>query len=236
MERLFSSILANPKSVRPVSTNSISNSANKQRVRCSLCDSLLKASTSHRYLLIGKSIHDSLDKNITYGEFCKRYLSESCDSNKFHMLCPKCCHNLQHIYSLHKDAEQLTEKIRHTCYKTKRLNRARHSHFTLSRTNENVSSSPLPIPATDDNIIITIKEELEIEPCSSDIKTTVQQSPITASESLLANIPHDLSNTQYNLYSLKMLQQPIDHNHQVTNRSKAKPRVSLAYLHFEKQT
>ncbi len=220
-----------PKSVRPLSTNNMINGVTKQRIRCSLCDSLLKASTSHRYLLTGKSIHDNLDKDITYGECCKRYLkNDAYESHKLQMICPKCCHNLQQIYSLHKDAEQLTEKIRHTWYKTKRLNRAGHSRFTLSRINENISSSPLPATATDDNITITIKEELETDDIPSNIKTSMEQSPLNISESLLPNIPIDLLNSQYipkQPYSLKRPHQPIDNNHEMTNGSKAKPRVSL---------
>jgi len=223
-----------PKSVRQLSTNGLSNGINKQRVRCSLCDSLLKASTAHRYLLMGKSAHDNLDKNITYGECCQRYLNETYESDKLHMLCPKCCHNLQQVYSLHKNAEELTEKIRHTWYKTKRLNRTRHSRFNLSKINENNLSSPLPTIVTDDNIIITIKEEFEQIP--SDIKTPINQSQIAVSESVLANIPYDLPNTQHinnNLYSLKMSHQSIDNNHEIPNGLKIKPRVNLIDIDFE---
>ncbi len=76
-----------PKSVRPLSTNNMINGVTKQRIRCSLCDSLLKASTSHRYLLTGKSIRDNLDKDITYGECCKRYLkNDAYESKKFVIL------------------------------------------------------------------------------------------------------------------------------------------------------
>jgi hypothetical protein len=177
---------------------------------------------------MGKSIHDNLDKNLTYGECCKQYLNGSYESDKLHMICPKCCHNLQQVYSLHKNAEELTEKIRHSWYKTKRLNRARHSRFNPSRINEMVSSSPIPTNPNDDNIIITIKEELEMEQIPSDIKTTIDPSPIAISESVLANTPYDLSNTQRihnNFFQVKMPHQPNDNNHQIATGTKGKPRV-----------
>jgi hypothetical protein len=225
-----------PKSVRPLSTNNLSNGVNKHRVRCSLCDSLLKASTTHRYFLMGKSAHDNLDKDITYGECCQRYLNSTYELDKFHMICPKCCENLQQVYSLHKNAEELTEKLRHTWYKTKRLNRTRHSRFNLLRLNENISSSssspPLPTIATDDNITITVKEEVEMEQIPSDIKT-----PIAVSESILANTPYDLSNNQRihkNSYSSKMSHPSIDTNHEITNGSNMQPHVNFIDIYFIK--
>ncbi|CAF3738499.1 unnamed protein product [Rotaria sp. Silwood1] len=218
-----------PKSVRQLSTNKISNYVNKQRIRCSLCDSLLKASTSHRYLLTGKSIHDNLDKNITYNECCQRYLNGTYESDKLQMICPKCCHDLQRVYSLHKDAEELTKKIHHTWCKTKRLNRTRHSHLTLISTNENLSSSPLPTTATDDNITIIVKEELDIEQVPSDIKTPIEQSPITVSETVLANTSYDLRNTQHihnKINTLKASHQSNDNNNQeILNESISKFRT-----------
>ncbi|CAF0793971.1 unnamed protein product [Rotaria sordida] len=217
-----------PKSVRQLSTNKISNCINKQRVRCSLCDSLLKTSTSHRYLLTGKSIHDNLDKNITYNECCQRYLNGAYESDKLQMICPKCCQDLQRVYLLHKDAEELTKKIRHTWYKTKRLNRARYSHSTLSTTNENISSSPLPTIATDDNITITIKEELDIEQVPTDIKIPIEQSPISVSETVLANTSYDLPNSQHihnKKHILKVSHQTNDINQEITNASRNKPRT-----------
>jgi hypothetical protein len=186
---------------------------------------------------MGKSVHDNLEKNITYGECCERYLNGTYEPDKLHMICPKCCDNLQRVYSLHKDAEQLTEKIRHTWYKTKRLNRARHPRFNFSRTNEHTASSPLSTIATDDDIIITIKEELEVEQIPSELKTTMEQSPIAVSESVLANTPFDLSNTQRihnNFHTVKIPHQPIDNNHVTTNGSKAKPRVNLNHNYFSK--
>jgi hypothetical protein len=186
---------------------------------------------------MGKFAHDNLNKDITYGECCQRYLNESYESDKCHMICPKCCQNLQQVYSLHKNAEQLTEKIRHTWHKTKRLNRTRHPRLNLSRFNENILSSPLPTIATDDNITITIKEELEIDHIPSNIKTSMDQSPIPVSESVLANTPYDLSNNQRihnnNLYSLKMSHQSIDNNHEIINGSKMKPSVNFIQIYFE---
>ncbi|UJR14919.1 hypothetical protein I4U23_001902 [Adineta vaga] len=119
-----------PKSLR---TNHLFH---KQHQRCSLCDRLLKI---QRYMTIGKSIHESIvinnQKTITYGECCQRYLKEKSLMNKLHIICLKCCNNLQHVYSLHLDAEELTEKLRRTCYKTKRLQRIRHSS---SKTETNI--------------------------------------------------------------------------------------------------
>jgi hypothetical protein len=214
----------------------MSNGINKQRVRCSLCDSLLKASTSHRYLLMGKSIHDKLNKNITYEECCQRYLNETYESSKSHMICPKCCHDLQHVYSLHNDAEELTAKIRHTWSKTKRLNRARQPRHVLSRNNENDSSPPLPTIATDDNMTITIKEELEIDQIPLKLNTSMDQLPIIVSESVLANTPYDFSDAHRihnNSFSLKIPHQPFNtDNNGKSKTPKPKPRVSLLEIYF----
>ena len=82
-------------------------------------------------MTIGKSVHESFatkdEKVITYAECCQRYLKESSLADKLHLICLKCCNNLQRVHSLHTDAEDLTEKIRRTCSKTKRLHRIRHS-------------------------------------------------------------------------------------------------------------
>lgn len=219
--------LVYPKSVRPLSTNNLSNNVNKQRIRCSLCDSLLKSSTSHRYFLLGKSIHENLDQGITYGECCQRYLNENYQVEKFHMICPKCCQNLQEVYSLHKNAEELKEKLRQTLYKTKRLNRTHHSRVNFLRFNDNISSSPFPTMATDDNNIqITIKEEIDSEQIPIDLK----QSTIPVSETVIANTPCDLSNNQRihnNSYALKMSHESIDNNHEITNGSKIKTHVDI---------
>ena len=59
------------------------------------------------------------------------------------MICPKCSHNVQQIYSLHLDADELKNKMRRTLYKTKRLNKIRSSK-------------------SDDITIIAIKEEPSI--------------------------------------------------------------------------
>ncbi|CAF3644519.1 unnamed protein product [Rotaria socialis] len=218
----------NPKSVRQLSTHKISYCADKHRVRCSLCDSLLKASTSHRYLLGGKSIHENLDKNITYNECCQRFLNGTYESDKLKMICLKCCQDLQRVYTLHKDAEDLTTKIRHTWHKTKRLNRARHFNLKFPTINENASSYPLPTTATDDNITITIKEELDIEQVPDEIKLPMERSPIAVSETVLANTPYDLSNAQSihnKIHLLKVTHPLYDKNNEIIDSSKSKPRT-----------
>jgi hypothetical protein len=84
---------------------------------------------------MGKSIHEKIIINnnktsITYAECYKRYLNETSISDKLHMICPKCCQQLQRVHSLHLDAEELTKKICCTLRKTKRLNRIRQFHQT----------------------------------------------------------------------------------------------------------
>ena len=228
----ISYILVYPKSVRPSSTNSCSSSnATKHRVRCSLCDALLKASSTHRYLLSGKSVHDSLEQGVTYGECCQRYLSESCDLNKLHMICPKCCQNLQRIHSLYKDAEQLKQSIQHTWCKTKRLNRARHSRVNYSRMQDDISSSSLPTIAIDTDMIISVKEEPNTEDLSVIMKQSLEKIPIRVSKSIMANIPHDLSNktqqhTHQNELSTK-IPQTVDRNQSYINEI---PSVCLIFL------
>jgi hypothetical protein len=96
------------------------------------------------------------------------------------------------------------------------------------RSNENISSSPLATSATDENITITIKEELETEQIPS---TANALTPV--SESVLANTPYDLSNNQRifnNSYTVKIPHQPVDNNHEITNGLNIKPRVRLIYI------
>lgn len=182
-----------PRSVRPSSSNHLSNGVNnKHRVRCSLCDSLLKASTTHRYLLMGKSVHDQFDGDMTYGECCQRYLTVNCQLEKLQMICPKCCQNLQKVHSLHKNADELTERIRHTWSKTKRLNRTRHT-----RVNGNTISSPFSSNIADENIMTNVKEERQI----IEQIPSKEYSTMTTSESVLANVPYDLSNNKQRVYS-----------------------------------
>lgn len=197
-----------PRSVRPSSSNHLSNGVNnKHRVRCSLCDSLLKASTTHRYLLMGKSVHDQFEGEMTYGECCQRYLTVNSQIEKLQMICPKCCQNLQKVHSLHKNAEELTERIRHTWSKTKRLNRTRHT-----RLNCYTIPSPFSANTTDENVMVNIKEERNI----------IEQIPskehltINVPESVLANVPCDLSNNKQRVYPIRhgvrIPHQPIEND------------------------
>lgn len=190
-----------PKSVRPVAPINFSARVTpRTRVRCSLCNGLLKASTTHRYLLMGKPLHEKLPNfNVTYGECCERYLRGNYDQNKLHMICPKCSQDLQRIYSLHHDAEQLIEKIRHTCQKTKRLNHNRPLRSILPRLLENSSSSsPLSSTVTDDNIMaISVKEELDLDEETTEMKTNPDQTIVPISETVSTNMPFDLSKSQY---------------------------------------
>lgn len=84
-------------------------------------------------------------KTITYAECCKKYLNEIYEPKKLNMICPKCCHNLQHIHSLYLDAEEVTKKMRRTVHKTKRLHRIRSPN------------------TGDDTSIIAIKTEPTVE-------------------------------------------------------------------------
>lgn len=226
--------------MRQLSATKISYSTNKNRVRCSLCDSLLKASTAHRYLLAGKSIHDHLDKDITYNDCCQRYLNGTYELNKLKMICLKCCQDLQQINSLYKNAEELKQKIRNTWKKTKRLNRARHSGLNFSTINENISSSPLPTVANDDNMNITVKEEVDIEEIPATIEIPVEQSPIAISETVLKNNQYDLSNTQVmhtDIHPLNLSHPFSGNHHEEIEDSIKKPRVCLininANLNFD---
>ncbi|CAF0895144.1 unnamed protein product [Rotaria sordida] len=139
-----------PKSAR--STESSMN-INHQRKRCLLCDSLLK---SHRYLLMGKSIQESIiinnNKTITYAECCQKYLKKTNGFNKLHIICLKCCDNLQHLHSLHLDAEELTKKLRQTSFKTKRLNHIRHSHSKID-TNIEIKEESLSVELVSESVI-----------------------------------------------------------------------------------
>ena len=146
------------------------------------------------------------------------------------MLCLKCCQNLQEIYSLYKNANGLTDKLRQTWIKTKRLNRTRHLPFNPTRLNENLTSSPFPINATDETNSIAIKEEIELEQIPTNIK---EQSSIIVSESVLANTPYDLSNNSYipkQTLSLKMPHQPIDTNYELPKGLKIKPQVNFLLI------
>ncbi len=99
---------------------------------------------------MGKSIDEKMiinnSKSITYAECCKKYLNEIAQPEKLNMICLKCSQNLEHIHSLHLNAEELTKKIRRTLYKTKRLHRIR----SLNSNNADIS-------------IIAIKKEPSIE-------------------------------------------------------------------------
>jgi hypothetical protein len=96
---------------------------------------------------MGKSIHEPIiinnTKSITYAECCQRYLNETSLSDKLHIICMKCCDNLQRVHLLHLDAENLTKKICRTFYKTKRLNRIRHTY------SKNIEIKEEPLPASD---------------------------------------------------------------------------------------
>ena len=185
-----------PKSVRPLSNHNPSHKSPRNRVRCSLCDALLKASSTHRYLLMGKSVHDQLNTTMTYAQCCSRYLNGCYELEKLHMLCPKCCQDLQRVYALHNDAEQLVERIRHTWHKTKRLNRTRVTPLSFARAEQSHSSSPFSTAVTDENVNISIKEELEIDDGATEIRKPVEQPIIAISETVLANRPYDLSYSQ----------------------------------------
>ncbi|CAF0888210.1 unnamed protein product [Adineta steineri] len=138
-----------PKSLRS------NKSFSKLHKRCSLCDCLLK--TQH-YLTIGKSIHDSViinnNKTITYAECCQRYLNDKSLSDQSHIICSKCCNNLQNLHSLHVNAEELTNKIHRTCYKTKRLNRIRQS-YSINRMNREIKEEPKSLSDTNKHIETT---------------------------------------------------------------------------------
>lgn len=189
---------------------------------------------------MGKSARDNLDKNTTYDQCCQKFLNGSYESNKLHMICPNCCQNLQRLYSLEKDAKELTEKLRHTWYKTKRLNRARHTRLTPTIAHESLPSSPLPTIASDENIIITVKEELDIESVPSDSKTSIDQSPIAVSDTVLANNAYDLSYTQRtnNNNNNKIFEPKLSHRSNgrtsdELNNLPAKPHVSLTQIQFK---
>jgi hypothetical protein len=135
-----------PKSARS------NQSPYKQRHRCSLCDSLLKPSSSYRYLFMGKSIHEPMvinnSKTITYAECCKQYFNELNHVDQLTMICIKCSHHLQRIYSLHNDADELTKQMRQTLSKTKRLNRIRSSNsddITIIAVKNEPAMIPKPI-------------------------------------------------------------------------------------------
>ena len=97
--------------------------------RCSLCDSLLKSSASHRYLAMGKSIHETMKVNnrpsITYAKCCEKYLRTTGQVDQLTMICLKCSERLQQIHSWHLDARILSKRMCQTFTKTKRLKRLR---------------------------------------------------------------------------------------------------------------
>ena len=148
---------------------------------------------------MGKSIHDYLDKNVTYDECCRRYLNQKCESNKNQIVCPKCCDSLQRIYSLNKDAEQLTEKIRKKWYKTKRLNRARYSQLRFPIVNEHSSLHTLsrtPINNSIDDM--SVKDKLEIDQISLDrSSTSAEDLSNIVYKNILTNTPFDSFNNRH---------------------------------------
>lgn len=167
---------------------------------------------------MGKSVHDQFDGEMTYGECCQRYLTVNCQLEKLQMICPKCCHNLQQVHALHKNAEELTKRIRQTWSKTKRLNRTRHSRSNPIRFNDRVLSPTLPMNTTDENTIVNIKKERDFE----DIPMK-EQSTITVPESVLADVPYDLSNNNQrsyqNIHLVRIPHQPIENDQ--TSKKKA---------------
>lgn len=133
---------------------------------------------------------------MTYAQCCNRYLNGCYELEKLHMLCPNCCQNLQRVYALHNDAEQLVERIRHTWHKTKRLNRARLTPLSFARAEQSNSSSPFSTTVTDENVNISIKEELEIDDGATEIRKPAEQPIIAISGTVLANRPYDLSHSR----------------------------------------
>ena len=112
---------------------------------------------THRYLLMGKSIHEPVminnKKSISYAECCQQYLNETSASDKLQIICFKCCDNLQRLHSMHLDAAELTKKLCRNFSKTKRLNRIRRSDLKKDSTIE-IKEEPLTI-------------ELDVEPVLS---------------------------------------------------------------------
>ena len=187
-----------PKSVRPVAPLNLSARAPRTRVRCSLCNGLLKASNAHRYLLMGKSVQEKLPQStMTYAECCERHLLGTYEQSKLQMICPKCSLDLQRVESLHRDADELTERIRQSCRKTKRLNQPQPFRSLISRLVENSSSpSPLSSTVTDDNLPISVKEELEYDDETAEIKGNADQTLVPVSDTVTTNMPFDLSKSQ----------------------------------------
>ena len=175
---------------------------------------------------MGKSVHDQFDGEMTYGECCQQYLTVNSQLEKLQMLCPKCCQNLQQVHALHKNAEELTKKIRHTWLKTKRLNRTRHSRSNPVRFNDHTHSPTLLINAIDENRIVNVKEEHDIERIPSK-----EHSTITVSDSVLTNVPYDLSNNNQRLYQkiqvVKIPHQSID------DEQTSKKKTNVSRIHSE---
>ncbi len=83
-------------------------------------------------------------KTLTYAECCKKYFDEISQSDQCNLICLKCSQNLQRIYSLHLDAEELKKKMRRTLCKTKRLNRIRSSNIDAIAIKQEPSVIPKP--------------------------------------------------------------------------------------------
>ena len=148
---------------------------------------------------MGKSVHEKLNQTITYGQCCQQYFTGMYDIEQLHLICPKCCHDLQRVYALHTDAEQLTDKIRHAWHKTKRLNRARRvrpSH--PSPANRDSGSLLLPTPVVRETMRMPIKEELPSEESSATDLTVgyvpPYELPSTEQEHAMKNSPQTCGN------------------------------------------
>jgi hypothetical protein len=112
---------------------------------------------------MGKSIHEPMvinnSKTITYAECCKQYFNELNHVDQLTMICIKCSHHLQRIYSLHNDADELTKQMRQTLSKTKRLNRIRSSNsddITIIAVKNEPAMIPKPIEPVHVNTIFEI--------------------------------------------------------------------------------
>lgn len=178
------SFSACPKSVRPLNKSSSIHRTQKQRVRCSICHSLLKPSATHRFVLLGKSIQEKLDENFTYADCCRRYFDENYQNDQNQMLCPNCCHDLQRIHSFYSDANRLIEKLKRTWNKTKCLNRNSTKRLT------NVRSS-LSFPMVEEKSSVPIKQETktndEPQPTISYPNRIEDEQPFDLSNSLFTN-------------------------------------------------
>ncbi|CAF1559274.1 unnamed protein product [Rotaria magnacalcarata] len=226
------------KSMRTVESSSVN--VNTQRKRCLLCDSLLK---SHRYLLMGKSIQEPItidnDESITYAECCRKYLKEKNLCDKVHIICLRCCDNLQRLHSLHLDAEEVTKKIRRSFHKTKRLNQIRRS----SSKNEKVieikeESSPVEIltePVPSNNAYM----QKHLSPYDSPSQTSLSNIPSIRSAFVPAQVfpsehqnyfyHHTMNNASALPYAQFMIESPISTNfsHQQQENDSTSKQLSL---------